>query len=485
MHRFVLICALVVGCGQPRAAIQEPPTQPQSRVEAPRPPAVADQPPLAPVDTSADLGTRKTGCDWPSFLGPFGTGVSPEKGIIHPWPGAGLRIVWHQKVGIGYGMPTISRGRLFQFDRYGNQARLTCMKNETGEFLWKFEYPTDYADFYSYNNGPRCSPIVDGDRVYIHGVEGMLHCVHTLDGKLLWKVDTQAEFGFVQNFFGVASNPVVEGNLLIVQVGGSPKGPETSPTLELKGNGSGIVAFDKLTGRVVYRATDELASYATPVLATIEKRRWCFVFARGGLIGMDPATGKVDFHYPWRARILESVNASLPVVVGDHVFISETYGPGSSLLKVKPGGYEVLWTDADKGRQKSMQCHWSTPIYHEGYLYGSSGRHDNNAELRCVELETGKVMWSRPGLTRTSLLMVDCYFICLAEEGHLLLLKVNPHRYEEISCCEVRAAPRKPGFEGELLVEYPCWAAPILSHGLLYVRGKDRLVCLELIPEKH
>ena len=136
---------------------------------------------------------------------------------------------------------------------------------------------------------------------------------------------------------------------------------------------------------------------------------------------MDPATGKVDFHYPWRARILESVNASLPVVVGDHVFISETYGPGSSLLKVKPGGYEVLWTDADKGRQKSMQCHWSTPIYHEGYLYGSSGRHDNNAELRCVELETGKVMWSRPGLTRTSLLMVDGYFICLAEEGHLAL----------------------------------------------------------------
>src|SRR5262249_12666222 len=147
------------------------------------------------------------------------------------------------------------------------------------------------------------------------------------------------------------------------------------------------VAFDKLTGKVKYRITDELASYASPVIATIAGRRWGFQFARGGLVGFEPRTGQVDFHYPWRARIIESVNGANPVVVGDRVFISETYGPGSSLLKVRPGGYEVLWNDADKRRDKSMQCHWSTPIYHEGYLYGCSGRHANNAELRCIELE--------------------------------------------------------------------------------------------------
>jgi hypothetical protein len=195
---------------------------------------------------------------------------------------------------------------------------------------------------------------------------------------------------------------------------------------------------------------------------------------------MEPATGKIDFHYPWRARALESVNASNPVVVNDRVFISETYGPGSSLLKVKPGGYEALWTDADKRWQKSMQCHWNTPIFHDGYLYGCSGRHDNNAELRCIEWATGKVMWSQPGLTRTSLLMVDGHFLCLTEDGQLLLLKVNPHKYDEIAKLEVRDGPN-----GDSLLEYPCWAAPILSHGLLYLRGKDRLICLELIPEKH
>ena len=275
---------------------------------------------------------------------------------------------------------------------------------------------------------------------------------------------------------------MIEGDLLIAQVGGSPKGTtETRPTLELQGADSGVVAFDKYTGEVKYHVTDELASYASPMLATIGDRRWCFVFARGGLIGMDPATGKVDFHYPWRAKILESVNASSPVVVGDRVFISETYGPGAALLEVKPGGCKEVWTDADKTRNKSMQCHWNTPICVDGYLYGCSGRHTENAELRCIELATGKVMWSEPDLKRCSLLLVDGHFVCISEDGALRLLKVNPKKYEEVSRVDLK---RTEDGEEVPLLQYPAWAAPVLSHGLLYLRGRDRLVCLELIPEK-
>src|SRR5262249_34535762 len=145
------------------------------------------------------------------------------KGITAPWPD-NLRVVWEKRTGTGYGMPAVSRGRLFLFDRVRDRARLTAFKSETGEVLWTFDYPTDYQDLYNYNNGPRCCPVVDGDRVYVYGAEGMLHCVRALDGKAVWKVDTRADFGVVQNFFGVGSTPVVEGDLLLVQVGGSPGG---------------------------------------------------------------------------------------------------------------------------------------------------------------------------------------------------------------------------------------------------------------------
>ncbi len=427
------------------------------------------------------------GSDWPKFLGPQGASVSTEKGILSPWPKDGLKILWHKEVGPGYGMPTIAKGKLYHFDRNGANVRLTCMNARTGERVWDFEYSSAYKDQFGYNNGPRCSPLIDGDHVYLHGVEGMLHCLRADTGKLVWKFDTVKEFNVIQNFFGVASVPAIEGNLLIVQVGGSPKGSTVRDLFQqtLKGNGSGVVAFDKLTGKVVYKISDELASYASPVLATINNRRYCFVFARGGLLAFDPANGKIDFHHPFRCEDVESVNASNPVIPlgGDKVFISECYGIGSALLKIKPNGFEVLREESKKFR-KSMGCHWMTPIYHDGYLYGCSGRNTPDADLRCIEFETGKVMWNEKSwnekrLTRTSLLMVDGHFICLSEDGTLRLLKVNPQKLDVVSEFEL-----KDPKTGRALLEYPCWAAPILSHGLLYVRGEERLVCLEVMAAK-
>ena len=420
-----------------------------------------------------DLGTRKAGVDWPGFLGPDHDSKSPEKGIR--WHAEGPRKVWERKLGVSYGICSVSHGRVFQFDRSGRNAALYCLKSETGEELWKFEYPSEYDDMYGYEPGPRCCPVVDGERLYIFGVEGMLHCLQVADGKEVWKKDTTLEFGVVQNFFGVGSTPIVEGDLLICQIGGSPVGSPGIQSGEVKGNSSGIVAFDKRTGAQKYKITDELASYSSPLTTTIDGRRWGFLFARGGLVGFEPATGKVDFQYPWRARILESVNASNPVVSGDLVLISECYGVGSSVLKVKPGGYELVWSDGRR-RDRSLMTHWNTPIHLDGYVYGSSGRHTQEAELRCVELATGKVQWSQPRLTRSSLLYVDGHLVCLGEDGALRLLKANPKQYEEVG----RLVLKSP--EGEPLLKYPAWAAPILSHGLLYVRGKDRLVCLELIP---
>jgi len=422
-----------------------------------------------------DLGTRAAGIDWPCFLGPDHDSKSPEKGA--KWPAEGLRVVWQRELGTSYGICSVSKGRAFQFDRSGRNAVLFCLRSETGEQLWKFEYPSEYDDMYGYDPGPRCCPVIDGDRVYLLGVEGMLHCLRVVDGKVLWKKDTTQEYGVVQNFFGVGSTPIIEGDLLIVQVGGSPPNSPGIQSGDVKGNGSGIVAFDKRTGAVKYKITDELASYSSPLVATINGRRWGFVFARGGLVAFDPATGKVDFQYPWRARILESVNASNPVVAGDLVLISECYSVGASVLRVKPGGYDVVWLDGRK-RDQSLATHWNTPIHLDGFVYGSSGRHTAEAELRCVELATGKVQWSVPRLTRSSLMYVDGHFVCLGEEGTLRLIKADPKRYDEVG----RLVLKSP--DGQPLLKYPAWAAPALSHGLLYVRGKDRLVCLDLIPAK-
>ena len=422
----------------------------------------------------------RTGFDWPRFLGPTGDGKSAETGITTQWGPTGLPIVWRRPLGTGYGIGSVAGGRFFQFDRLRNRAQLVCLNAQTGDRLWEFEYEIAFEDLLGYNNGPRSSPVVDGDRVYVFGPEGMLHCLRVQDGQPIWKVDTARRFGVVQNFFGVGSTPVVEGDLLIVMVGGSPAESQNIGRMDLDravGNGTGIVAFDKRTGQLKYAITDELASYSTPQLATIGNRRWCFAFARGGLIAFEPFTGTVDFRYAWRSRLRDSVNVSTPVVVGDEVLISEGYGPGSSLLKVRPGGYEVVWSDPPT-RNKAMLCHINTPIYHDGYLYGSSGRHSANAELRCVEWKTGKVMWRQPGLGLSSLLYADGHFVCLSEDGVLRLIKATHQAYQEVAKAEIRESP-----DSQPLLKPPAWAAPILSHGLLYVRGDDQLVCLRLIPK--
>ncbi len=423
----------------------------------------------------------RDGSDWPRFLGPNGDGSSPETGILTTWPKEGLSKVWECKLGLGYAPPIVADGKLYHFDRVGDSARLTCRNAKTGESVWRYEYPTQYEDFYGYDPGPRACPVADGDRVYIHGVDGMLVCVSAADGKELWKVDTRAKYHFHQNFFGVNCAPLVDGDLLIVAVGGSPPGPRPADLREAKGNGTAIVAFNKKTGEEKYRLGDEIASYSSPVIAEINGKRVGLYFARGGLLGFDPRAGKQLFRYKWRSRMLESVNAANPVVVGDKVLVTECYEKGSALVKVSPGWkVEEVWTDADRdSTEKALMAHWNTPVRDGGFVYASSGRHTPEGDLRCVDLATGEVKWRERRTTRCMLTKIDGHVLSFAESGELRLFKLNPTKYEEAARWEV------PG------LSYPSWGMPVVSRGLLYLRGKDeasrdghKLMCFELIPRK-
>jgi outer membrane protein assembly factor BamB len=427
------------------------------------------------------------GSDWATFLGPTGDGKSSETGILKSWKDNGPSLLWHVEAGEGYAAPAVADGRLFLFDRKDDNARLTCLAARTGKQVWRVAYATDYEDLYDFSDGPRAAPVVDGDRVYTFGAEGRLRCHRVKDGSLIWDVDTAKTFGVVQNFFGTGSSPVVEGELLIVAVGGSPPDSPGIQSGKVVGNGSGIVAFDKRTGKVRYKVTDELASYSTPTIATIGDRRWGFWFARGGLIGFEPTSGKVDFHFPFRAKKLESVNASNPVVVEDTVFITESYGPGSAVLRVAPGEFEVVRQDPNP-RVQSMSAHFMTPIHHRGYLYGSHGQGSGEAELRAVEFATGKVAWSTPGLGRVTLLYADGHLVVYTERGRVLLVEATPERYHVVADATpmLPATPADstgatPGGPGQLL-DYPAWSPPVLSRGVLYLRAKDRLAAFAMVP---
>ncbi len=445
---------------------------------APPDPAVK-QPPAKAVTS---LWTRTTGEDWPSFLGPRGDGTSNEKGIKpelwQPHP----KLLWELPLSMSYGGPAVVKGRLLQFDRIGRSERLRCVKAETGEELWNWKNVVEYQDLYGYNNGPRCMPIVDGDLVYLYGVAGNLSCVTLGEGKTVWQRDLSKEFGVVQNFFGVASAPYVHGDSLLVMVGGSPEESQHVPPGRLdmvQPAGSAIVALDKHTGKLKYKVGNDLASYSSPTVRRLGDRNIGLAFVRSGLLGWEVESGQELFSYPWRAEMLESVNAAQPVTSGDQIMISETYAIGSTLLQLEGNALKEVWKDGDRRNTQAFRAHWSTPVLIDGYLYGCSGRNQPDADFRCVRLSDREVMWAERRHERASVLAVDGYLIVLYENGDLELVKPNIMNYEKVASARLGDIN---GQDGLPLLAAPCWAAPVLSHGLLFVRGDSRLLCFDLIP---
>ncbi len=249
--------------------------------------------------------------DWPQFLGETRDGKSAETGLTTNLPTA--RILWSHPRGESYSAPSIQNGRLIHTGRFQTLEKVECLDAATGVLIWSDESPTTYKDRFNYLSGSRATPAIDGDRVYTLGAQGVLSCLSLQNGRLLWCHRLMEEFGSGQDFFGFCSSPLVEGDSLILNVGA----------------GKCVVVFDKFTGKTRWIADDPWGrSYATPVAATMYGRRVLFVFAggessppSGGLLCLDPATGKINARFPWRSPRHSSVNASTPVVCGNRVFI--------------------------------------------------------------------------------------------------------------------------------------------------------------------
>jgi outer membrane protein assembly factor BamB len=440
------------------SSIQQGSARRVGRVERDPPQIVVGPVGLAPLDPP--YGSVLSAClavialtaplraaDWPQLLGPTRNAVSTETGLAKSWPEKGPPVIWERDVGEGYSAPVVSGDTLILFHRVGDEEVVEALDAASGKPRWKFGYATKYADPYGKGDGPRSTPLVAGGKVYTLGAEGMLHCIDLKEGKKLWEKSLAKDYEPKPSFFGVGTSPLVEGDLLLVNVGAK---------------GAGIVAFDRATGKEVWKATDDEASYSSPVAATIDGARHVIFFTRTGFVDLDPKEGKVRSSKRWRSRTEASVNAAAPLVIGDRVFLTSSYDTGALLLRVAKDGVEEVWSG-----KKSLSSHFNTPVEKDGYLYGIDGRQEQGARLRCVELKTGEVKWEKDRFGCASMILADGHVIALTEDGDLVLIDPTPEGYREKS----RAA---------VLKATPCRAEIALADGRLYGRDGKKLVCWNL-----
>ena len=384
--------------------------------------------------------------DWPQILGPARNGVYAGPPIARTLPKSGPTLLWKRDVGAGFAGPAVVAGRLILFHRVGAREVVEAMDAATGKTIWTAEYPTSYRDDFGFDEGPRAIPVIAGGRIFTHGADGMLQALDFATGRKLWAVDTRRDFSVAKGYFGAASSPLVDGDRVLLNVGG---------------RSGGIVAFDVTTGKTLWTATTDEASYSSPVLAEIAGLHTAVFFTRTGLVALDPANGAVRYQYRWRARMATSVNAATPLVIKDQIFLSASYGTGAVLLQVAGNAVKPVWSG-----DESLSNHYSTSVYRDGYLYGFEGRQEFGQTLRCVELATGKVMWNVDGFGAGTVLLAGDTLVITRESGELVLAAASAKGFQSLA-----RAPLIPGV---------IRAYPALADGRFFVRNEHTLAAFDL-----
>jgi len=388
--------------------------------------------------------------DWPQILGPARNGEARDEPVIPKWTAAGPKRLWSYSVGQGFAGPAVAGNRVIVFHRDGGAERVEALDAATGKSLWKTDFPATYVGTVNPDFGPRCVPLIHGDRVYVFGAAGDLHCVDLNDGAKRWTREAYREFDGDEGYFGAGSTPIIAAGKLIVNVGG---------------RGAGLVAFDLDSGKTVWQASDEGASYSSPTLATVSGQTHAVFVTRLNAISVDPSNGKIRFRFPF-GRTGTTVNGATPLVFDDYLFVSSSYGVGANLSQISGDRIKEIWAN-----DNVMSSQYSTCVYRDGFLYGTHGREDyQNGVLRCFEAKTGEVKWTVSGFGVAHTILVGDRLLLSGVDGRLRLAEVNSKAYREIASAEISTNVTR--------------SLPALSNGKFYFRDNGsqggKLICLEL-----
>lgn len=420
---------------------------------------------LASFVISLGLGALTAfAADWTQFRGPNHDGNCTEH-IATTWPGSGLRALWKVPLKDGFSAITVGDGKAFtQVLRNvdgAEQEVCVALDANSGKELWA--KPLGVAKYDDGGNkgtrdnnggdGPRSTPSYDSGKVYTYSSRMVLDCFDAASGKVIWAVNMIKAHGGRNIHWENASSPLVEGDLVLV-AGGGP--------------GEALIAFDKKDGHVVWKGQDDGMTQSTPIATTILGTRQAIFFTQSGLVSVAPKTGEVLWRFPFKYKTSTAIS---PVVSGDMVYCSAAYGVGSGACKLSKSGGKFTAAEAWFQPANVFASHWSTPVCADGYLYGIFGQSKfGAAPLKCVEMATGKVMWSQDGFGPGGCILVDGHVLVLSDAGDLVLVKASHDAYSETARCHVLSGK--------------CWNCVGISNGRLYARSTKEGVCVDVSPQR-
>jgi outer membrane protein assembly factor BamB len=372
--------------------------------------------------------------DWPSFRGPDRNGITAE--AIDPEAIAGgATPVWKGKVGTGFSAITVADGRIYTMGNADAADTVWCLDANTGKEVWKHSYSEPLTPNL-YEGGPNAAPTVHAGQVFTLSKTGKAYCFDAAKGSIVWQADLAALTGAGKPEWGYAGAPLVQGDVVIYNVG------------------SAGAAINRKTGTLVWKSGTAKAGYSTPVPFELNGERLALLMTGKSTAAVRLATGEIAWSHPWETSY--DINAADPIIEGDRVFVSSGYNHGAAVVKVGKGTPSVVWEN------KNLRNQFSSSVLWKGFLYGI----DDN-QLRCVDFATGAVKWTDKATGKGTLLIADGKIVALSEKGELIIADASPEGFRPLSRAQILGGK--------------CWTMPSIANGKLYARNaKGDLVCLNV-----